>query len=128
MLFRSQGILKLKDGAGMEATKLDIVETYPENLEIVEMEAAQLPKVLDSVDLAVINGNYALGAGLTASVDALATEDAASEPAQLYANILVVKDGNQESEKTQALKKALQSDAVRDYINEAYSGAVVPVF
>ncbi len=128
LLLQEQGILKLKDGAGMEATKLDIVETYPENLEIVEMEAAQLPKVLDSVDLAVINGNYALGAGLTASVDALATEDAASEPAQLYANILVVKDGNQESEKTQALKKALQSDAVRDYINEAYSGAVVPVF
>lgn len=127
LLLQEQGLIKLKEEAKLEATSLDIVENV-KNLEIVEMEAAQLPKVLDSVDLAVINGNYALGAGLTASEDALATESAESEPALLYANVLVVKDGNQETEKTKALIKALQSDAVRDYINATYDGAVVPIF
>ena len=78
--------------------------------------------------LAVSNGNYALNAGLNAGTDALAVEDAQSISATTYANVLVVKEGNENSEKTQALKKALLSDEVRDYINNTYSGAVVPIF
>ena len=78
--------------------------------------------------LAVINGNYALNAGLNAGKDAIAIEDAASISATTYANILVVKEGNEKTAKTEALKKALLSDEVRNYINETYSGAVVPIF
>ena len=111
----------------MEATVLDITEN-PLNLNVVEMEAAQIAGVRDSVALAVINGNYALNAGLNAGTDALAVEDAQSISATTYANVLVVKEGNENSEKTQALKKALLSDEVRDYINNTYSGAVVPIF
>ena len=110
----------------MDATKVDIVEN-PKNLEIVEMEAAQIANVRDSVALAVINGNYALAAGLNAGVDALAVEDAESISAITYANILVVKEGNENSEKTKALIKALQSEVVADYLNTAFPGSVVPV-
>jgi D-methionine transport system substrate-binding protein len=127
LLLEAQGIIKLKDGVGVDATKLDIVENKL-NLEIVEMEAAQIANVRDSVALAVINGNYALSAGLNAGKDAIATEDAASVAAQTYANILVVKEGNENSEKIQALIKALTSQAVKDYINNTYEGAVVPIF
>ena len=111
----------------MEATALDIVEN-PKNVEIVEMEAAQIAGVRDSVALAVINGNYALQAGLNVEKDAIASEDPDSVSAQTYANILVVKEGNENTEKTQALKKALLSDEVRTFINETYSGSVVPLF
>lgn len=127
LLLEAQGILMLKDGVGMEATALDIEEN-PLNIEIVEMEAAQIAGVRDSVALAVINGNYALNAGLNAGTDAIATEDPDSVSAQTYANVLVVKEGNEETEKTTALKNALLSDKVRNYINETYSGAVVPIF
>jgi D-methionine transport system substrate-binding protein len=127
LLLEAQGIIKLKDGVGVEATALDIVENKL-NLDIVEMEAAQIANVRDSVALAVINGNYALSAGLNAGKDAIATEDAASVAAQTYANILVVKEGNEESEKIQALVKALTSQAVKDFINNTYAGAVVPIF
>ena len=127
LLLEAQGLIKLKDGAGMEATVLDIVEN-PKDLKITEMEAAQITNVRDSAALAVINGNYALSAGLNAGTDALATEDAASLSATTYANILVVRKGNEDSEKIQALKEALLSDEVRDFINEKYSGAVVPIF
>ena len=127
LLLEAQGIIKLKDGVGVEATVLDIVENNL-NLEIVEMEAAQIANVRDSVALAVINGNYALSAGLNAGKDAIATEDAASVAAQTYANILVVKEGNEQNEKIQALVKALTSQAVKDYINSTYEGAVVPIF
>ena len=126
-LLEAQGIIKLKDGVGMDATKQDI-ETYYVDVEIFEMEAAQIANVRDSVSLAVINGNYALQAGLNAGTDALAVEDAASFSATTYANVLVVKEGNEESEKIQALVKALLSQEVKDYINENYSGAVVPIF
>ena len=126
-LLEAQGIIKLKDGVGMDATKQDI-ETYYVDVEIFEMEAAQIANVRDSVALAVINGNYALQAGLNAGTDALAVEDAASFSATTYANVLVVKEGNEESEKIQALVKALLSQEVKDYINENYSGAVVPIF
>ena len=111
----------------MEATALDIVEN-PKNVEIVEMEAAQIAGVRDSVALAVINGNYALNAGLNAGTDAIATEDPNSVSAQTYANVLVVKEGNEKTAKSEALKKALLSDTVRDFINSNYDGAVVPMF
>lgn len=127
LLLEAQGVIKLADGVGMEATVLDITEKSVD-VEIVEMEAAQIAGVRDSVALAVINGNYALLAGLNAGTDAIATEDAASVSAQTYANVLVVKEGNEKSAKTEALKKAVLSDEVRGYINETYSGAVVPIF
>ena len=127
LLLEANGILKLKEGVGMEATALDITESTPK-VEIVEMEAAQIAGVRDSVALAVINGNYALNAGLNAGTDALATEDPNSVSAQTYANVLVVKEGNEKTEKTQALVKALTSQEVKDYINNTYSGAVVPIF
>ena len=127
LLLEANGLIKLKAGADLTATKLDIVEN-PKNLEVVEMEAAQLPRVLDSVAIAVINGNYALGAGLSVGKDALAAEDSASVAAQTYPNVLVVKEGNENSEKTKALIKALESDTVRSYIEQQYDGAVVPLF
>ena len=127
LLLEAEGMITLKEGVGMEATVLDIVEN-PLGLEIVEMEAAQIAGVRDSVALAVINGNYALLAGLNVSKDAIASEDAASVSAQTYANILVVKEGNEKAEKIEALKKALLSAEVKDFINNTYSGAVVPIF
>ena len=128
LLLEQEGIITLKEGVGMEATVLDIAENALD-LEIVEMEAAQIAGIKDdSVALAVINGNYALQAGLNAGVDALAVEDAESISATTYANILVVKEGNEELEKIQALKKALLSEEVKNFINETYSGAVVPIF
>ena len=90
--------------------------------------SSQIAGVRDSVALAVINGNYAMEAGFSVGKDALATEDASSEAAQTYANVLVVKEGNENSPAIQALLAALQSDKVRDYINETYDGAVVPIF
>lgn len=126
LLLQAEGLITLKEGVGMEATVLDIAEN-PYALEIVELEAAQLPNTRDSVAFAVINGNYALGAGLNVSTDALASEDPASVSATTYANILVVRSGHENDEKIQALIKALQSEAVRSYIAQTYSGAVVPL-
>ncbi len=126
LLLEAQGLIKLRDGVGVEATDLDIVENKL-NLDIVQMEAAQIANVRDSVALAVINGNYALQAGLNAGKDAIAVEDSASTAAQTYGNILVVKDGNQQTAKTQALIKALSSQAVKDYIEDTYEGAVLPL-
>ena len=127
LLLEQEGIIKLKEGVGMDATDLDIVENKL-NLDIVQMEAAQIANVRDSVALAVINGNYALQAGLNAGTDALAVEDAESISATTYANILVVKEGNEQTEKTKALVKAVMSEEVKTYINNTYSGAVVPIF
>ncbi len=127
MLLAQEGLIALKDGVGVEATVLDIEEN-PLNLEIVEMEAAQIANVRDSVALAVINGNYALQAGLNAGTDALAVEDAQSVSAITFGNVLVVKEGNEHSDKIQALKNALMSGAVKTYIENTYSGAVVPLF
>ena len=125
-LLQEQGLITLAEDAGMTATTLDIVENKL-NLDIVEMEAAQLPNTRDSVAYAVINGNHALGAGLNVATDALASEDPASVSATTYANILVVKAGRENDEKTLALIKALKSEAVRNYINNTYGGAVVPL-
>lgn len=126
LLLEAQGLIKIKEGAGLTATKLDIVEN-PKNLDIQEIEAAQLPRTLTDVDIAVINGNYAIEAGLKVS-DALAVEAQDSEAAKTYANVLVVKEGNEESESVKALISALESDKVKQFIEENYEGAVVPMF
>lgn len=126
LLLEQEGLIKLKDGAGITATTNDIAEN-PLNLQIKELEAAAIPTVLADVDIACINGNYAQGASLSVK-DALATEDATSLAAQTYANVLVVKEGNQNSEAIKALAKALVSDEVKSYIEKTYDGAVVPVF
>ncbi len=127
MLLQAQGLITLKADAGFTATILDI-ESNPKNLDIKELEAAQLPRTLQDVDLAVINGNYAIEAGLNAGKDALAVEDANSEAAQTYANILVVKEGNENNEAVQALAKALMSEAAKEFMNATYEGAVLPMF
>lgn len=126
-LLASQGLITLKDDAGLTATKLDIIDN-PKNIDIVEMEAAQLPRTLSSVDMAVINGNYAIEAGLSVGDDAVATEDANSEATQTFANVVAVKEGNEENPAILALVAALQSEAVRTYITDTYDGAVVPSF
>lgn len=127
MLLEAQGLIKLKEGTGFSATILDIAEN-PKNFDIKELEAAQLALTLQDVDLAVINGNYAIQAGLNATTDALATEDKDSTAAQTYANILCVKEGNENKASIQELIKALKSDKVKEFIEEKYEGAVVPIF
>ena len=125
-LLEAEGLIELDPDAGFLATKLDIVKN-PKNLEIVEMEAAQLPRVLTDVDMAVINGNYAIDAGLNLS-DAIAVEADDSEAAEAYANVVAVKKGNENSDKIKALVAALQSEEVRKFMEETYGGAVVPLF
>ena len=126
-LLAAQGIITVRDGAGLTATVNDIEEN-PHNVKIEEIEAAQLPRTVADVDFAVINGNYAMEAGFSVGTDALAIEDASSEAAQTYANVLVVKEGNESDPAIQALYAALTSDKVKDYINSTYDGAVVPIF
>ncbi len=125
LLLEANGLIKLKDGVGLTATKNDIVEN-PKNLDIVEMEAALVPSQRDEAALAVINGNYAIANGISIS-EALATEDSESEAAQTFANIVVVKEGNEENELVKALVDALKSDEIKNFINEKYEGAVVPI-
>lgn len=126
LLLEAQGLLKLADGAGLKATKTDIVEN-PKNLDILEVEAAQVPRSLPDVDIAVINGNYAIEAGLKVS-DALAVEASDSEAATTYGNVVAVQEGKEDDEKTKALIEALTSDAVKEYMEQTYEGAVVPLF
>ncbi len=125
LLLEQEGLIKLKDGAGVTATVNDIAEN-PKNLEIVEVEAAQVPKQLPSVSFGVINGNYALEAGLNVGKDALAIEAASGEAIQQYVNIIAVKDGNQSKDKIKALTDALKSADIVSYIKDTYEGAVVP--
>ena len=125
-LLAAQGLITLKDGVGLNATKVDITKN-PKNFEIVEMEAALLPTVLDDVAVAVINGNYALAAGLKVK-DAIAVEAADSEAAETFANVLVVKEGNEKNEGVLALAEVLKSETIKKFINEHYEGAVVPMF
>ena len=120
LLLQENGIIKLADGVGITATKNDIVEN-PHNVEIVEAEAAQLPNVRQDVDYAVINSNYAINAGLNPLKDALAIEGSSSA----YGNILCVKEGNENEPKILALKAALESKQVADFISEKYAGSVV---
>ena len=122
LLLQDKGYIKLKDGAGITATVLDIAEN-PKNIEFSEVEAAQLPNVLQDVDYAVINSNYAISAGLNPTKDALALEGSSSA----YANILAVKEGNEENPLVKALIAALSSKQVADYITEKYDGSVISV-
>ncbi len=126
LLLEQIGLIKLKEGAGISATKEDIVENT-KNIEIVEAKAELVPTMLQDVDMAVINGNYAIDAGLKIS-DALAVEASDGTAAQEYVNVIAVKDGDQNSDKIQALIKALKTDAVKQFIEEQYNGAVVPMF
>lgn len=126
-LLAAQGIITIREDAGLTATVNDITEN-PHNVQVEELEAAQLPRTLADVDYAVMNGNYALEAGFSVRTDALATEDADSEAAQTYANVLVVKEGRENDPAIQALLSALKSQEVKDYINETYDGAVVALF
>ena len=111
----------------INATPKDI-NANPKNLKFKELEAAVVPTVIKDVDIAALNGNYAIQAGFDPTKDTLATEKADGLAAKTYQNILVVKEGNENTAKTKELKKALKSDEVRDYINKNYKGAVVPVF
>ncbi|MBP3887934.1 MAG: MetQ/NlpA family ABC transporter substrate-binding protein [Cellulosilyticum sp.] len=123
LLLETQGIIKLDPNAGLAATGKDIVEN-PYNIEIKEIEAAQLVRVLGDVDFAVINGNYALQGGLNVN-DALAKEEADSVAAQTYANVLVVREGDEAREDIKALVEVLQSKEIADAIDEKYQGSVV---
>ena len=125
LLLQDNGILKLKEGAGLTATVLDIEEN-PYNVEILELEAAQVPRVKDEVAYVVLNGNYALDAGFSVAKDSLAYEKSDSDAAKTYVNVIAVKEGNENSEKIQALVAALKSDTIRQYIVDTYDGAVVP--
>ena len=126
LLLEANGIIKIKNGAGLTATKKDIVEN-PFNVDVVELEAAQVARVVAETDFVVLNGNYALEAEFNVESDALAKEEQESEAAQTYANILCVKKGNEETEKTKALLEALKSDKVKKYITDTYNGAVVAI-
>lgn len=125
LLLQDNGIITLKEGAGMEATKNDIAEN-PHNVEIVELEAAQVARVIGETSFVVLNGNYALQAGLNAQTDALAYETSDSEAAKTYVNVIVVKEGNEGNEGVKALVDVLKSDEIKDFINEKYQGSVVP--
>ncbi len=125
-LLEAQGLIKLKPNVGLNATIIDI-ESNPKNLVIKEIEAAQLARSLLDVDLAVINGNYAIEAGLKVN-NALALEDKNSETAQTFGNIVVVKEGNENNEEIKALVNALKSDKVKNFINEKYENSVIPLF
>lgn len=124
LLLEQEGLIKLKEKAGLQATILDIEEN-PLNLKIKELEAAQVARAVSDVDIACINGNYAIEAGLE---EAIALESAESEAAETYANLIAVKEGNEDTEKTQALVEAVLSNKVKDFITANYKGAVVPVF
>ncbi|MCC8181770.1 MAG: MetQ/NlpA family ABC transporter substrate-binding protein [Clostridiales bacterium] len=127
LLLQDAGLITLADGVGLEATTNDIVDN-PYNLTFLEVEAAMLPNLTTECAIAAINGNYALQAGFSSAADALVTEDAESEAAQTYANVIVVKEGNEGNPAVQALVEALQSEAVREYIEATYEGNVLPIF
>lgn len=126
LLLEAQGLIKLKEGADLTVTKNDIVEN-PKNLNLYEVEAAQIPRVVEDVDVAVINGNYAIEAGFKVS-EALAVEDSESIAATTYGNVIAVREGQENDAKIQALVEALTSDEVKSFIEDTYDGAVVPLF
>lgn len=126
LLLEQQGIIKLKEGIGIDATKNDILEN-PKNVVIKEIDAAQLPISLPDVDLAVINGNYAIGANLDVNKDALAIEDKNSISANVYSNIIAAKKGNENNDKIKILVDILKSNEIKNFIEQKYKGAVVPI-
>lgn len=125
LLLQDNGLLTLKDGAGLTATINDIKEN-PKKLKFQELEAAQVAKVKDEVAFVVLNGNYALEAGYSVSKDSIAYEKADSEAAKTYVNIIGVKEGNENSDGIKALVKVLKSDDIKKFINDKYDGAVIP--
>lgn len=126
LLLQDNGVIKLKDGAGVTATEQDIAEN-PKNIKIVPLEAATIPASLPDLALGVINANYAIGADLKID-EALATEAADSLAADTYVNVIVVNEENKDSEKTKALVAALQTDEVKKFIDETFAGAVQAKF
>ena len=126
LLLEENGIITLKEDAGLNATKKD-VEKNPHNIEIVELDAAQIARVVEELDFVILNGNYALDAGFNVQTDAIAKEEADSEAAQTYANIIAVKKENKDSEKIKALVEVLQSEEIGKFITDTYEGAVVPM-
>ena len=125
LLLEANGIIKLKEGAGLTATVNDIEEnTY--NIKFDELESAQVARVVDEDAYVVLNGNYALEAGYSVGKDSLAYESSDSDAAKTYVNIVAVKEGHENDEKIKALVKVLKSDEIKDFINEKYDGAVIP--
>ena len=122
LLLEAQGLIKLADDSNLSSTPKDITEN-PKNLTFIEVEAANLPTTLSDADIAVINSNYALGAGLNPVTDALALESSDSP----YVNVLVCKEGNENNEAIQALAEALHSDTIKNFIAEKFDGAVIAV-
>ena len=123
LLLEANGLIKVNPDAGLAATKLDIIEN-PKKLEIIEIEAAQLARAIGDVDIAVINGNYAIQAGMDVSKDALSKEEKDSLAAETYANIVAVREGDEQRPEIVKLVEALQSQEVKDYITNNYQGAV----
>lgn len=123
LLLESNGLIKINADAGLAATKLDIIEN-PKNLDIVEIEAAQLARSINDVDISVINGNYAIQAGLNAGSDALAKEEKDSLAAETYANIVVAREGDEQRPELVKLVEALRSAEIKAYITDTYQGAV----
>lgn len=125
LLLQDSGLITLKDGVGLEATITDIVSN-PKNLKIQELEAAQIPRVINEVAFAVLNGNYALQAGFSVAKDSVAYEKSDSAAAKTYVNIIAVKSGNENNEGIKALVEVLKSDEIKNFINEKYDGSVIP--
>lgn len=125
LLLQDNGIITLKEDAGLTATIMDIVEN-PYDVEIVELEAAQVARVAQETSFIVLNGNYALQAGYSVAKDAIAYELSDSEAAKTYVNVIAVKEGNEEAEKITALVDVLKSAEIQEYINNTYDGAVIP--
>lgn len=126
LLLQQVGLIKLREGAGILATVQDIVEN-PHHLKLTELAAEQIPRALQDVDYAVINGNYAIAAGLNVAKDALVIESADGEAGEAYANVLVVRQGDENKPAVQALLKALKSPEIQKWITDHYKGAVLPV-
>lgn len=125
LLLQDNGVITLKDGVGLEATVRDITDN-PNEIEIQELEAAQVPRVKDEVAFVVLNGNYAMEAGFSVAKDAVAYEQADSEAAKTYVNVIAVKEGNENNEGIKALVDVLKSDEITKYINDNYDGGVIP--
>lgn len=125
LLLQDNGIIKLKEGVGLEATVNDILEN-PHNIKFDELESAQVARVVSEDAFVVLNGNYALEAGYSVGKDALAHEASDSEAAKTYVNIIVVKEGNENNEGVKALVEVLKSDEIKNFINETFDGAVIP--
>jgi len=126
LLLETNGIIKLREGVGLEATKQDIAEN-PKNIDVVELEAAQVSRVIGEVDFVVLNGNYALLAGLNVSDDAIAKEEKDSDAAKTYANLVAVKEGRENEEAIKTLMEVLTGEEIKAFIEENYEGAVLSI-